>query len=138
MSTRTYPLLALFAAVSLAAPSSSVAQSSDAEEVFRDLAANELRVRDISFGTDLAREGDMALVGINAVNSVRFGLPDYWDVQGSPELHLDVARSAMLIPDVSAITVWADGRPVGTFSLDGDPAEVDRQVMKLPLQAKNG
>ena len=35
----------------------------------------------------------MALVGINAINSVNFD-PDYWDLEGAPELHLDVACSA--------------------------------------------
>ncbi|MCO4768502.1 MAG: cellulose biosynthesis cyclic di-GMP-binding regulatory protein BcsB [Deltaproteobacteria bacterium] len=136
MSTRLLVLLAL--AGSLAAPAPAHAAEDAREAAFEDLAANEMRVRDISFGTDLARDGDMALVGINAISSVRFGIPDYWDVQGEPELHLDVARSAMLIPDVSAITVWADGRPIGTFSLDGDPAEVDTQILKLPLQAESG
>ncbi len=138
MSTRSTLSALGVLALALAVSAPAQAAKDVTEAAFEDMAANDLRVRDISFGTDLAREGDMALVGINAINSVRFGIPDYWDVQGTPELHLDVARSAMLIPDVSAITVWADGRPIGTFALDGDAAEIDRQVLKLPLQAENG
>ena len=136
MSTRTFALFVLTASLAVASPA--LATTEEDVNAFEGFDAAEPRVRDITFGTDLARDGDMALVGINAINSVNFGIPDYWDLEGAPELHLDVARSAMLIPDVSAITVWADGRPVGTFSLDGDPAEVERQVMKLPLQAKSG
>ena len=139
MSTRSFlhPVLGLLAGALLVTGSAAIAAAQTAAPAPQE-AADTLLVRDISFGTDLAREGDMALVGINAVNSVRFGIPDYWGVQGDPELHLQVARSAMLIPDVSAITVWADGRPVGTFPLDADPAEVDDIVIKLPLQAENG
>lgn len=140
MSTRSQ-IIGLLAALAMTTPALAQTASKATDTrmaALEDQAQNELRVRDISFGTDLAREGDISLVGINAINSVRFGIPDYWDVQGTPELHLDVARSAMLLPDVSAITVWADGRPVGTFELDGDPAEVDEQVLKLPLQAENG
>ena len=139
MSTRSYlhPVLGLLTGALLLAGSPQTAEAQNAGPG-DEVAPEALLVRDISFGTDLARTGDMALVGINAVNSVRFGIPDYWGVQGDPELHLQIARSAMLIPDVSAITVWADGRPVGTFALDADPAEVDDIVIKLPLQAENG
>jgi len=141
MATRKLNSLIIFiAALVLSVPGAAIASDEETavNEPTSPLASSEYRVRDISFATDLGRDGDMALVGINAVNSVRFGIPDYWDVQEEPELHLDIARSAMLIPDVSAITVWADGRPVGTFSLDGDPTEVTKQVVKLPLQSETG
>lgn len=122
-------VLAALAAFSL--PSMVFAQ--DAEEP----AELEVRTRDITFGDDLRSE-DIALVGINAYGSLSFGVPDSWDVQGTPELHLSLVRSAQLIPEVSAITVWADGRPVGTVSLDGEPGAVDKAVIPLPLSSDTG
>ena len=94
--------------------------------------------RDIQVGTDLGRKGDITLVGIHSYGSLSFGIPRHWDVQGDPELHLDIVRSQQLLPDVSALTVWVDGRPVGTVSLDGKAGQVDQEVIKLPLSAEEG
>jgi len=130
-------LLGLAMSVGLAAPA--VAQDEDPGPV-ADLGspAGELRTRDITIGEDLRRSEDITLVGVHAYGSVAFGVPEHWDVQGDPELHLNIARSAQLLPDVSAITVWVDGRPIGTVPLDGDPGSVDREVLKLPLSAESG
>ncbi len=94
--------------------------------------------RDFSFEDDLRNGGDVSLVGIWTAREVTFGIPDYWELDGVPVLHLDVIRSAQLIPEVSAITVWADGRPVGTFMLDGEPGEVVEHELPLPLASDTG
>ncbi len=94
--------------------------------------------RDFSFDDDLRHGGDVSLTGIWTAREVTFGIPDYWDLDGAPELHLDVIRSSQLIPEVSAITVWADGRPVGTLMLDGEPGEVVEHELSLPLASDTG
>jgi len=98
----------------------------------------ELIVRDFSFDEDLKHGGDVSLVGIWTAREITFGLPDYWEVDGDPIIHLDVIRSEQLIPEVSSVTVWADGRPVGTYMLDGVPGEVDEIEMTLPLASDSG
>ncbi len=95
-------------------------------------------VRDLSFADDLSHGGDVSLVGIYAFGSVDFGIPDGWAVVGQPELHLSIKRSAQLIPEVSSITVWVDGQPVGTFPLDGDPTGVENEVLPLMLLNESG
>ncbi|MEE2830457.1 MAG: cellulose biosynthesis cyclic di-GMP-binding regulatory protein BcsB [Myxococcota bacterium] len=96
------------------------------------------KVRDISVGEDLGRSGDITLVGINGYNSLSFGLPEHWKVEGNPVLHLELARSAQLMTDISALTVWADGRPVGTVPLDNDPAETKKVTIELPIGNESG
>jgi hypothetical protein len=98
----------------------------------------ELKVRDISIGEDLGRSGDITLVGINGYNSLNFGLPDHWKLEGNPVLHLKLARSSQLLDDVSAVTVWSDGRPVGTVPLDNDPNELKEVQIELPIENKSG
>lgn len=110
----------------------------DAKEKAQKDKKSDVLTRDISFGTDLAREGDVSLVGLFARQDLYFGIPEYWDVQGNPELRLRIARSAALIPDISSITVWVDGHPAGTLKLDGDPGEVFEKVLSVPLVAKGG
>jgi len=100
--------------------------------------AADLIVRDFSFDEDLKHGGDVSLVGIWTAREITFGIPDYWEVDGVPEIHLDVIRSEQLIPEVSSVTVWADGRPVGTYMLDGVPGEVDEIEMPLPLASDSG
>ncbi len=101
-------------------------------------AANGDLVRDLSFAEDLRHGGDISMTGIFSFGSVQFGVPDGWELVGQPELHLSFKRSAQLIPEVSSITVWVDGQPVGTFPLDGDPAGVDSEVLPLVLLAESG
>ncbi|GEM_PF-2002672 len=110
----------------------------DAKEQAQKAKKSDVLTRDISFGKDLAREGDVSLVGLFARQDLYFGIPEYWDVQGNPELRLRIARSAALIPDISSITVWVDGHPAGTLKLDGDPGEVFEKVLSVPLVAKGG
>ena len=95
-------------------------------------------VRDLSFAEDLRHGGDLSLVGIFSFGSVQFGVPDDWELVGQPELHLSYKRSAQLIPEVSSITVWVDGQPVGTFPLDGDPNGVDTETLPLVLLSESG
>jgi len=98
----------------------------------------DLKVRDISVGEDLGRSGDITLVGINGYGSLNFGLPDHWELEGNPVLHLKLARSGQLIEDISAITVWSDGRPVATVALDNDPSELKEVEIQLPMESKSG
>jgi hypothetical protein len=100
--------------------------------------AGQVHVRDMQVKEDLGRPGDVTMVGIHAYGSLSFGIPDHWEVQGDPELHLDIVRSQQLLPDVSALTVWVDGRPVGTVPLDGESGAIDKEVIKIPLAAKDG
>ena len=93
---------------------------------------------DLSFADHLRHGGDVSLVGIYAFGEIQFGIPETWEVVGEPELHLGVRRSAQLIPEVSSITVWVDGQPVGTFPLDGDPGEVDDEVLPIVLLNSSG
>ena len=95
-------------------------------------------VRDMEVKEDLGRPGDVTMVGIHAYGSLNFGIPKHWEVQGDPELHLDIVRSQQLLPDVSALTIWVDGRPVGTVPLDGEAGAIDREVIKIPLAADDG
>jgi len=128
-------LTALCLALPLAAPAA--AQEEPASDD-GPIATREPRVRDISLRHDLGQKGDVTLVGIHGYNSFNFGIPDHWDVTATPELHMKVARSAQLIGDISSLTVWVDGRPVGTVKLDGDPGSVDEHVIKLPLVREDG
>lgn len=98
----------------------------------------QVKVRDISFGEDLGRSGDITLVGINGYGALNFGIPDHWALDGDPVLHLKMARSAQLIGDISALTVWSDGRPVGSVALDNDPSELKEVEIALPIQKKDG
>ena len=98
----------------------------------------EVKRRDISLGEDLGRRGDITLVGINGYSALNFGLPDHWKLAENPVLHMKVARSAQLLPDISALTVWVDGRPVGTIPLDNDAAEHKEIQIELPLDSKSG
>jgi hypothetical protein len=98
----------------------------------------ELKTRDVSVGEDLGRSGDITLVGINGYNSISFGLPDHWKLEENPVLHLKLARSSQLLEDVSALTVWSDGRPVGTIQLDNDPSELKEVEIELPIDNKGG
>ena len=94
--------------------------------------------RDIRFKSDLGRQGDLALVGVFGSAEINFSIPETWDVKGNPELHLSLARSSMLIPDVSSITVWLDGRPVQSFYLDGPPGQLIDKTIALPVQNESG
>ncbi len=113
-------------AVSLSAPAGAVRQ------------ANGDFTIDLSFADHLRNGGDVSLVGIYAFGEIQFGIPDTWEVVGEPELHLAVRRSAQLIPEVSSVTVWVDGQPAGTFPLDGDPGDVDDEVLPLVLLNSSG
>ena len=97
-----------------------------------------LKVRDISVGEDLGRGGDITLVGINGYGALNFGLPEHWALEGDPVLHLKLARSGQLLEDISAITVWSDGRPVGSVPLDNDPSELKEIEIALPIKKKSG
>ncbi len=146
-ATRIALIVALFAL-----PGSVHAQTTRSDSAFErgsggtlELVAEDARetaggsfIRDLSFVDDLQHGGDVSLVGITTSRQVTFGIPDYWELQGDPMLHLDVMRSSQLIPEVSAITVWADGRPIRTFMLDGDPGEVVEHEMRVPLASETG
>jgi hypothetical protein len=95
--------------------------------------------RDVAFGADLGRENDVSLVGIHSFGALGFSIPEHWEIVGDPELHLDVVRSGQLLPDVSAITIWVDGRPVGNVQLDGEPGAIDSSVVRFNVAgAANG
>lgn len=132
---RLTTLAALCLVLPLAAPAAAQEEAS-----FEDgpVVTREPRVRDISLRHDLGQKGDVTLVGIHGYNSFNFGIPDHWDVTATPELHMKIARSAQLLGDISSLTVWVDGRPVGTVKLDGDPGSVDDQIIKLPLVREDG
>jgi cellulose synthase operon protein B len=136
---RALGLLAL--AVTFASPADARTNRVRASGPDADLGSagsGEVRVRDMQVKEDLGRPGDVTMVGIHAYGSLNFGIPEHWDVQGDPELHLDIVRSQQLLPDVSALTIWVDGRPVGTVPLDGEAGTIDREVVKIPLSAEEG
>ncbi len=106
----------------------------DAPEVLQ----SDYRVRDLVFDEDLRHEGDVVLAGVWAFSSVTFGIPGYWDVQGDPELHVVIRRSAQLIEHISSITVKLNGTPIQTIPLDGDIDEDQEAVIALPLDPTAG
>ncbi len=143
LSPRFVALLAAFAMLPFLPATDVAAQTRSAhlvgaeDEALVDTLA-EPRVRDLMFSTDLGRKGDITLVGIYGYNSVTFGLPKHWELLGDPVLHLKFARSSQLLAEVSSLTVWADGRPVATFELDGDPGKIDEEEIALPLSSDDG
>lgn len=94
--------------------------------------------REIRFDEDLGRKSDLALVGVYGSSTISFAVPEHWDIVGKPELHLRVARSSMLLPDVSSITVLLDGRPVHSFYLDGPAGEVTERVIPITVSGGEG
>ncbi len=90
-------------------------------------------IRDVRFAGDLGVVGDLTFNGIIDRNEITFGVPGYWQLDAEPELHLRLARSSDLLPDVSSITVLLDGRPVATIKLNGAPEVAWEKAVKLPL-----
>jgi hypothetical protein len=88
---------------------------------------------DLRFAKEIDLAGDVSLTGIWSSRYLTFHIPDTWELEATPELYLDVMRSAQLIPEISAITVWVDDQPVDTFALDGEPGEIWQEHIKLPL-----
>ncbi len=131
---KLFHLAAALMVLPLAAPAASAQDKSEEAAP----ALSEPRVRDISLRHDLGQKGDVTLVGIHGYNSFSFGIPDHWNLTAEPELHMKIARSAQLLGDISTLTVWVDGRPVGTVMLDGDPGSVAEEVIKLPLVREDG
>lgn len=140
---RTAALLAL--AVTFAAPADARTRRHNADlgsagsaELVKTANQGEVFVRDMQVKEDLGHPGDVTMVGIHAYGALNFGIPEHWEVQGEPELNLDIVRSQQLLPDVSALTIWVDGRPVGTVPLDGEAGAIDREKIKIPLLAEDG
>jgi hypothetical protein len=95
----------------------------------------EVQTRTVALG-DLGQNGDLAFSEIFDVDdSITFGVPEYWKPEGDGELHLHAAWSPQLLPDVSTINVFLDGKPVGTVKLAGDPGGTWLPVVRLPLAA---
>jgi len=90
-------------------------------------------VEDLRFAREIGLEGDVSLTGIWSSRVLSFDVPDTWELEESPELFLDVMRSAQLIPEISAITVWVDDQPVDTFNLDKEPGAIWQERVSLPL-----
>lgn len=88
---------------------------------------------DLRFAREVDVEGDVSLTGIWSARFLTFDIPDTWVLEQPPELFLDVMRSAQLIPEISAITVWVDDQPVGTFNLDEEPGTIWQERLSLPL-----
>lgn len=124
----------LTAAVVFAAPPAPAQEAVAVDEAISSV----IVPRKILLGEDLGLTADITLVGIHGYGSLNFGIPDHWDVQGDPELHMKIARSSQLLPHLSSITVWLDGRPVGTVKLDGEPGMPDDKVVRLPLSRDDG
>jgi len=90
----------------------------------------------LRFAHEIDLEGDISLTGIWSAHYLTFTIPETWVLDAPPVLHLDVMRSAQLIPEISAITAWVDEQPVGTFNLDGEPGTIWQEEMILPLAGR--
>lgn len=127
----------LFALVALAAAPAFAQDAAPVGELALQSTTDTVH-RDIRFSDDLGRKADIALVGVYGSSKLTFAVPEHWDIVGQPELHLNIARSSMLLPDVSSITVWLDGRPIHSFYLDGPAGQVSERVIPLPLTDNGG
>ena len=94
--------------------------------------------QDFHFSDGSRSVGDVSMTGLWSARYITFVVPDSWEVQARPVLNLDVMRSEQLIPEISSITVWLDQQPIGTFKLDGQPGEVKRQILQIPLPLTPG
>ncbi len=94
--------------------------------------------RDLVFDRDLRHDGDVVLSGVWAFSSVSFGIPEYWELEQAPELHVVIRRSAQLIEHISSITVKLNGTPIQTIPLEGPVGEDQVAVVVLPLDPTAG
>ncbi|MFH1463161.1 MAG: cellulose biosynthesis cyclic di-GMP-binding regulatory protein BcsB [Pseudomonadota bacterium] len=94
--------------------------------------------RDLVFDRDLRHEGDLVLSGVWAFADISFGIPGYWELAEDPELHIKIQRSALLLEDISSITVRLNGAPVATIPLQGLPDQDQEAIIRLPLDPTAG
>lgn len=95
------------------------------------------QVKEITMA-ELGALSDIALTGVVDQSEVLFGLPDHWELDAAPELHLQILRSSVLLPDVSLIAVHLDDRPLATIRLDGPETQPRERVVPLPIGLAKG